>query len=127
MRTVASLTLQELATALVAEADALRFTSTRFEQGLKTIQHDTSVMCGCGDEAGAALRAGCAHPEMYGELKRDRYRLLEHLEALEAASDVLVAAAGPFTTDPDRDSATRTLHSAAVAVEARISTRKACA
>ena len=126
VRTVSSLTLQELATALVAEADALRFTSTRFEQTLKTIQHDTSVMCGCGEEAAAALRAGCAHPEMYGELKRDRFRLLEHLEALEDASGVLVSAAGLFSTDPDGDAATRTLHSAAAAVDARISSRTAC-
>ena len=126
VRTVASLTLQELATALVAEADALRFTSTRFRQALKTIQHDTSGMCGCGEEAAAALRAGCAHPEMYGELKRDRFRLLEHLEALEAVSRVLIAAAGLFTTEPDGDAATRTLHSAAAAVDARISSRTAC-
>jgi hypothetical protein len=125
VRTVASLTLQELATALVAEADALRFTSTRFEQALKTIMDDTSAGCGCGHEAAAALRAGCARPDMYAEVKRARVHALERIDALEATVAVLLAVIAPVARDADRDEATRALHDVAAAITEQLAAQRA--
>jgi hypothetical protein len=125
VRTVASLTLQELATALVAEADALRFTSTRFEQTLRTLDHDMTGMCGCGEEAGVALRAGCARPDMYAQVKRAHVHALERIDALEAAVAVLLAVIAPVAADADRDEATRALHDVAATIAEQLAAQRA--